>query len=76
MLADIPHLESRCMAKNHQDTSTSLHPLSFEEAIRELTTPPKHEDSQAEESDSTKEACPGSETSKKQTSQRQKSSAD
>jgi hypothetical protein len=39
--------------RKHQDTSVSLHPLSFEEAIRRLAQP-KRKGSQAEESDSTK----------------------
>lgn len=42
----------------HKDTSISLHPLTFEEAIAALAQPPKHEDSQAEESGSTTETRP------------------
>ena len=46
------------MPKNHQDTSISLHPLSFEDAIKALAKSPKREGSQAEESGSTTEAAP------------------
>lgn len=49
--------------KNPEDTSVPLHPLSFEDAIAELATP-KHEDSQAKGSCSTKEDDPASESSK------------
>ena len=59
------------MGKKHNDTTISLAPLTFEEAMRELVdSPPKREDSQAEESGSTKEAAPGSAPSKQQTSPR------
>ena len=61
--------------KLHTDTSVSLHPLSFDEAIAALANAPKQTDSQAEESGSTTEAAPGSETSKKRTARRRKSSA-
>ena len=63
------------MAKKHQDTSISLHPLSFEDAIEAVVKSSKHEGSQAEGSDSTIEAAPVSESSKKQTARRRKSSA-
>lgn len=39
--------------QKHEDTSISLHPLSFEEAIEKLAT---HKDSQAAESGNTKAA--------------------
>ena len=42
----------------HRDTKISLHPLSFDEAIAELAQTPKHEDSEAEESDNAKEPAP------------------
>ena len=38
----------------------SLHPLSFEEAIEALANTPKHEDPEAEGSDSTSEDAPES----------------
>ncbi len=41
------------MTKIHRDTKVPLHPLTFEEAIRELAQTPKREDSEAEESDNT-----------------------
>ena len=63
------------MAKKRQDTTISLYPLSFEEAIKVLASPPKREDSQAEACDSTKEAVPESEPSKRRTSRRRKPSA-
>ena len=63
------------VAKKHQDTTISLQPLSFEEAIAALANSPRQTDSQSEESDSTKEVDLGSETSKKQTVQRQKPSS-
>jgi type II secretory pathway component PulM len=48
------------MSKKHEDTKVSLHPLSFEEAIKELARTPKHRDLQAEESDNTTKDAPGS----------------
>ena len=45
----------------HEDTSISLQPLSFEEAIKTLAQSPKHEDSPAEASGNTKEPAPESE---------------
>ncbi len=56
--------------KKHDDTTISLHPLTFEEAIKELTTP-KRKDSQPEQSHNTNQAVPESETSKKRTARRQ-----
>ncbi len=53
------------MGKKHQDTKISLHPLSFEEAIKELSKTPKREDSEVEESGNTKEHAPESDSSKK-----------
>ena len=64
------------MAKQHQDTTISLHPLSFEEAIKELVSPPKREDSQAEASYNTKASAPVSAPSKRRTARRRKPSAD
>ena len=61
--------------RSHEDTSVSLHPLSFEDAIAALANSPKQTDSQAEGSGSTKEAAPASETSKKRIARRRKSSA-
>ena len=40
--------------RKHEDTSVSLHPLSFDEAIRKLAKAPKRGGSQAEGSGSTK----------------------
>jgi len=40
--------------RKHEDSSVSLHPLTFDEAIAKLAQA-KREDSQAEASDSTKE---------------------
>ena len=42
----------------HEDTTMSLHPLNFEEAIAALAHAPKHTDSQPVESGSTKERGP------------------
>ena len=61
--------------KKHEDTSVSLHPLSFEEAIHELVNAPKQKDSQAEASDKTKSDAPESEPSEKQTDSHQQPSA-
>ena len=60
----------------HSDTRISLHPLSFEEAIKELTHTSKHEDSQAEESGNTKEVSPESAPSKGQSAPHPESSDD
>ena len=65
---------SKTKARN-KDTSVSLHPMPFNEAIAALANSPKQTDSQVAECDSTKEADPVSETSKKRTAQRRKSSA-
>ena len=43
--------------KSQRDTSISLHPLSFEDALKELASP-KREDSEAEASDNTGEDAP------------------
>lgn len=53
------------MSKKHQDTKISLHPLPFEEAIKELAQTSKHEDSEVEESDNTTKDDPESDSSKK-----------
>ena len=55
-------------------TRISLHPLSFDEAIKALVSEPKHKDSPAEGSCSTKEAALESEPSKPKTVRRRKSS--
>ena len=64
------------MTKKHRDTKVSLHPLTFEEAIRELAQTPKHEDSEAEESDNTTKDDPESASSEKRTAPHQESSSD
>lgn len=46
--------------KKHEDTSVSLDPLSFEEAIRELAKSPKREDSESGESQQTTKDDPES----------------
>jgi len=63
-------------SKEHKDTSVSLHPLTFQEAIAALAQTPKHEESPAEESDSTTEAGPERAPSEKQTAPRPEPSAD
>jgi len=62
--------------RQHQDTSVSLHPLSFEEAIEALAQTFKHADSEAEESDNTKAHVLAFDSSEKRTAPRRKSSAD
>lgn len=57
--------------RKHTDTTISLHPLTFEEAIEELSTSPK-----AEESDNTKEHAPESGPSKPRNVPHPKSSDD
>ena len=52
--------------RKHEDSSVSLHPLTFDEAIAKLAQA-KHGGSPAEESDSTKEADRESAPSKKGT---------
>ena len=69
----IPRYED-LVAKKHQDTSISLHPLSFEDAIEALSKSPKSEDSLPEASDSTTELAPESAPIKRKTSRRRKSS--
>lgn len=64
------------MGKKHQDTKISLHPLSFEEAIKELAQSSKHKDSRVGRFGNTKELAPESGSSKKRTAPHQKSSAD
>ena len=46
--------------KRHKKTSVSLHLLSFEDSIKLLSQSPKHEDSEAEESDRITEVAPES----------------
>lgn len=62
--------------RKHNDTTVSLHPLTFEEAIETLAKTPKCGDSQAEETGKTKEVSPESETSKPRNAPRRKSSGD
>lgn len=62
--------------KKHDDTSISLHPLPFEEAIKELAQTPKHGDSEVEESGNTTEHALESGSSKKRIAPRQESSSD
>jgi hypothetical protein len=57
------------MAKRHKDTTISLKPLTFEEAMRELAKTPKHKDSQAEEPGNTKEDALEFDPPKKRTAQ-------
>ena len=54
--------ELQMKKKRHEDTRTSLHPLSFEEAVKKLVT---HKDSQVEESGNTKAGDPESDPPKK-----------
>ncbi len=44
--------------RRHQDTSISLHPLPFDEAIKELANTPMHVDTEAEESGKVTQADP------------------
>ena len=62
----------------HDDTSVSLFPLSFKEAIARLAQiPPKRKDSQAAESDSTKSPdAPKPARTKRRTAARRKPSGD
>ncbi len=60
----------------HKDTTVSLHPLSFGEAMTVLSHVSKHGDSQVVESDNTKEAVPESETSARQNAPHPESSDD
>ncbi len=62
--------------QKHEDTSISLSPLTFDEAIEKLANAPKQTDSQAEESDSTKGHAPESDPSKKRSARGPKSSDD
>ena len=63
------------MTKQRKDTSVSLQPLTFDEAIRELVKTPKRKDSEVGESGNSKEAVPESATSKKRNALRPKSSS-
>ena len=54
-----PDEDTTLMPQKHRDTSVSLHPLRFDDAIKALAQPPKHEDSEAGESGSSTEAAPG-----------------
>jgi len=64
------------MAKKRKDTSISLQPLTFEEAIKELSHASKHEDSQAVESDNTNEDALESDSSVRQNALHPESSDD
>jgi len=57
--------------RKKKDTSVSLHPLSFEEAIEALAKTPKREGSEAEGSYSTSEDDPESGPTKKRNAPRQ-----
>jgi hypothetical protein len=57
--------------RKHNDTKVSLHPLSFEEAIKELATPFKRKDSQVVASDNTNQGDLEPGPSKKRTSRHQ-----
>lgn len=60
--------------RKHQDTRLSLHPMSFEDAVRALVQDePKHEGSPAEASRKTRSTAPASETPKRRTSRRRPS---
>lgn len=59
--------------QKHDDTSISLHPLTFEQAIRVLAQP-RRTDSQAEGSDKTKSPDPETDASKRKTVRRRKPS--
>jgi hypothetical protein len=61
--------------RKHEDTSVSLDGFTFEEVIAALAHAPKHTDSQAEESGSTKARAPASAPSKKRTAPRRKPAA-
>ena len=61
--------------KKHQDTSISRPPLCFKEAIEVLANSSRQTVSQVRKLGSTTELAPASETSKKQTARRRKSSA-
>jgi len=67
-------VDATLMGRKHQDTKISLHPLSFEEAIKELAQTPRRGNFEAEESDNTKEASLESDSSKKRTAPHQESS--
>ena len=41
-------MNSKRNGRQHRDTTVSLHPLSFEQAITALANTPKHEGSEAE----------------------------
>ena len=48
--------EKEKVQKRHSDTTISLHPLSFDEAITKIVQTPKPDDSQAEKADNTNKA--------------------
>ena len=62
--------------REQHNTSVSLHPLSFDEAIEALAKAPKRAESEAEARDSSRASAPESETSEPRTSPRQTSSDD
>ena len=62
--------------KKHEDTTISLQPLTFEEAIKELAKTPKRGDPQAGETGNTNEVAPESGTSKPQSVPHRESSGD
>ena len=63
-----------CEKHGHEDTTVSLRPLSFEEAMKELSSIPKREGPQHQELGNTTEDAPQSVPSKKQTSRHRLSS--
>ena len=62
------------MVKHKKDTSISLQPMTFEEAIAELANTVRQKDSQAEASDNAKTTVPPSAPPKRKTARRRKSS--
>jgi hypothetical protein len=62
-------------SRKHKDTSVSLQPLTFGEAIAALAQAPKHEDSGAKQSGNTRARAPESAPSKKRAAPRRKPSA-
>ena len=69
-------MKDKTKKREHKDTTISLHPLSFDKAIKELSQTTKHGDSEAEESGNTTKHAPESGSSKKQTSPHRESSDD
>ena len=70
-MRDALHYGMVAMPKKHRDTTISLHPMSFEEAIAKLADLPRRSHSEAEGSGSTTETAPETETSEPRTAPRQ-----